>query len=171
MKIIEALKKVKYNRQKMVDLNTLLSQNAAHMESQTGHTPYSDPKRKVKEWLQSIHDLQSDNAKLLSAIQRTNLETKVTIEVMEGQQVEKTIAEWIVRRREGVDQDYAACNALRTRLTQQAIQDAEGNISVDNVVYNFSTEARDKRLMALSEEKSRIDSALEIVNATTDLIE
>lgn len=171
MKIIEALKKVKYNREKMVDLARLIKQNAANMESQKGNTAYADPKRKIREWVQSVHDLQNDNAKLLAGIQRTNLTTKVTIEVEEGKPVTKTIAEWITRRREGVDQDYQVYSCMTTGLKQQTMQDAQGNLVVDNVVYNFSTEERDKKLMILSEEKSRIDSVLEIVNATTDLVD
>lgn len=171
MKIIEALKKVKYNREKMVDLARLIKQNAANMESQKGRTGYDDPKRKIREWVQSVHDLQNDNARLLAGIQRTNLTTKVTIEVEDGKPVTKTIAEWITRRREGVDQDYQVYSCMSTNLKQQTMQDAQGNLIVDNVVYNFSTEERDKKLMVLSEEKSRIDSTLEIVNATTDIVD
>ena len=170
MKIIEALKKVKANRQKMADLTALIRNNSANMESEKGKTPYSDPKAKVKEWLQSVESLQSDNAKLLANIQYTNLHTEVSIEMPSGTVVTKTVAEWIVRRREGVDSVSAAYESLRTNLKQNAVRDQEGNITVDHVILNFSAEQRDKKLMDLSQEKSLIDSKLEIVNATTDLI-
>jgi len=170
MKIIEALKKVKNNREKISDLQQLIQQNCAHMESQKGSTPYNDPKKKIKEWVQSIHDTQKENSKLLSQIQKTNLETLVTIEMPSGTQVEKSISEWIVRRREGVDTEIETYNAMSSRLQQQAFKKEDGTIEVDNVVLNYSSEDRDKKTMDLGQEKSLIDAKLEIVNATTDLL-
>ena len=171
MKIIEALKAVKANREKITDLQMLIAKNAAHMESQNGSTAYNDPKKKIKVWVQSIHDTLLENARLLTQIQKTNLNTLVSIEMPSGVTVEKSISEWIVRRREGVDTEILTYQAMRHSLKQQAIQSQDGTIKVDQVVVNYSTEDRDTKMMELSREKSLIDGKLEIVNATTELLE
>lgn len=172
MKIIEALKKVKSNRVKMTDLIGLISANSAHMESASKSLPYANPSEKVKEWLQSVADLEKDNARLLTRIQRTNLNTQVTIEMPNGVSVTKSIAEWIVRRREGIAIEVNAYTHLYAgNLKQSASKDSEGNIIIDNVVRNYDQEKRDIRLSHLNEERSLIDGTLEIINAVTDLEE
>lgn len=170
MKIVEALKKVKSNRSKISDLNTKIGQIAAHMESSVGSLPYKDPKAKVKEFTQAAFDTQQDNARLLSRIQKTNLINTVTIE-LGGVQVTKTIAEWVYRRREGVDHELETYRNMATRLKPGAHQLTDGSIQVDNVIRNYDEELKDRRMAILNEEKSLIDSALEIVNAITDLEE
>lgn len=170
MKIIEALKKVKMNRSKISDLQNLIRNNAAHMESGIKSLAYPDPAKKIKEWEQSIHDIQKENAKLLASVQLTNLSTNVTVEIGSNQ-VTKTISEWIYRRREGVDFDIATQHAKATSLKQVAIKGENGEIQVDNVIRNYDQGKRDEILMQLSQEKMLIDSQLEIINAVTDLKE
>lgn len=170
MKIIEALKKLKMNRKKIQDLQNLIRMNASHMESATKSLAYANPKQKILEWEQSIHDLQKENAQLLARISKTNLETKATIEIGDNQ-ITKTISEWIYRRREGVDFDIQTQQAKATTLKQVATKDEKGEIVVDNVVRNYDQAKRDELLMSLSSEKMLIDSQLEIVNAVTDLLE
>lgn len=170
MKIIEALKKIKANRVKIADLQGLIAKYAAHMESGTTSLAYKDPAKAVTEWTQSIFSLTQDNAILLSRIQKTNLMVMVPVEI-DGKIVTKNISEWVYRRREGVDQEVGAYMAMNTRLTATATKDKEGNIVVDKVIHNYNQEARDKKLAVLKEEKSLIDSALEIANAITDLLD
>lgn len=170
MKIIEALKKVKANRVKISDLSALIGKYSAHMESGTTSLPYKDPAKSIAEWSQSIFSLSQDNAILLSRIQKTNLVVMVPIEI-DGKIVTKNISEWVYRRREGVDQEMSGYASMGTRLTATATKDKDGNIVVDRVVYNYDQAMRDKKLSILKEEKSLIDSALEIVNATTDLVD
>lgn len=169
MKIIEALKKVKHDREKIVDLQRLINKNAARMESEKPE--YEDQKKRVAEWIQSIEDTNHNISKLLTHIQKTNLLTTVTIDIG-GKQVQKTIAEWIIRRREGVDVDLRTGIALSVgKLIPKPITDSEGKVTIDQVVVNFDPKRRDESLAILREEKYLIDSALEIVNATTDLVE
>lgn len=170
MKIIEALKKIKANRVKIADLHALIAKYSAHMESGTSSVPYKDPAKSITEWTQSIFSLTQDNAILLSRIQKTNLVVAVPIEI-DGKVVTKNISEWVYRRREGVDQELQGYLSMSTRLTANATKDKEGNIIVDKVVYNYDQSLRDKKIAVLKEEKSLIDSALEIVNATTDLVD
>lgn len=170
MKIIEALKKIKANRVKIGDLQALISKYAAHMESGTTSLAYKEPAKAIDEWTQSIFSLSQDNAILLSRIQKTNLLVMVPVEI-DGKIVTKNISEWVYRRREGVDQEFGAYLSMTTRLTATATKDKDGNMNVDKVVHNYDQASRDRKMSILKEEKSLIDSALEIVNATTDLVD
>lgn len=168
MKLIEALKKVKSDREKIGDLVIKIRKHSARMES---HRPeYSKPDAQVDEWIQGIFDTQKNISALLTRIQKTNLQTNVTIEIG-GNQVVKTISEWIVRRREGVDFEILAYKSLTNMgLKPCQINDEEGNAKIDQVVLHFDAKKRDEKLSILVEEKHLIDSALEIINATTDLV-
>jgi hypothetical protein len=108
---------------------------------------------------------------LLCSIQKTNLNTQISIE-LDGRQVTKSIAEWVWRRRE-----YAAID-LKTwsKFTDRGLREGMINSSVGTqmevkIVRHFDPEKRDKMKMMYMEEPKKIDSTLEIVNAVTDLIE
>ncbi len=170
MKIVEGLKKVKMNRKRIDQLHLKVHELFAHMETDEKPHGYDNPKATLEGWVQTIHDLQKDNATILAAVQRTNLETEVTVEVVEGKPVTKTIHDWLYRRREGVDFDYRTFYNMRTNLKPITERNDAGDLKVINVVYNFPVEKRDELLATYSEEKVKIDSALEIANATTDLV-
>lgn len=170
MKVVEALKKIKANRKKITDLNSKIACIASHMENEADSLAYKNPADKVKEFVQSAFDTQRENSKLLSRVQKTNLNTLVTVE-LGGVQVTKTVAEWVYRRREGVDHEIETYRNMRTNMKPGAIQKPDGTIIVNNVIRNYDEEQRDKRMAILQEEKSLIDAALEITNAVTDLIE
>ena len=113
---------------------------------------------------------------MLTAIARTNLATQVTIE-LGGKPVTKSITEWIWRRREyaALDQRTQASftdGQLRGHEGKWATPEVEGEppVKTEIVRYYDSTE-RDTRIEMYREEPTRIDAALEIVNATTDLQE
>lgn len=171
MKIIEAMKKVKGNREKITDLQTKIGAVSAHSSVET--PPYGDQtKAKITEWLQSCYDLGQDNIKLLVAIQRTNLNTNVTINVG-GQPVTKTIAEWVWRRREYATLDYQCWSKLTDRgIKEGKVQFSAGSEPTSvTIVRNFDPEVRDKHLAMYKNEPNEIDATLEVVNAVTDLIE
>lgn len=169
MKIVEALKAIKHARTKIIDLKNRINLISAYMESQA--SDYDGSQARVNEYMQSIFDTQRNIEKWLTAIQRTNLVTNVTIDI-DGVSVTKTIAEWIIRRREGIEQEMMLLQSLTDRgLKSGTVKNADGELVIDRLVRNFDPAKRDHRLMVLSEEASLIDSALEIVNATTDLIE
>lgn len=168
MKVIEALKKIKYNNLKVADLTAKIAENSANMESEG--SKYKDSKAKVAEWTQSIYDTNKDSNDLLIRVQKTNLVTVLAVEIA-GKVVNKTVAEWINRRRVFVDLEAAAYRGMTSRrLQQKAVKNDKGEIVIDNVVYNFDPEVRDAALDILSQEKYLIDSALEISNAVTDLV-
>ena len=97
MKIIEALKKIKDLQRKAEDLASKIGQYSAYLNYET--PMYPDQKKQVSEWLQSHDDILKEILRLRLAIQKTNLETDVTIE-LGGKTVIHSIAGWIHRRRD-----------------------------------------------------------------------
>lgn len=169
MKIIEAMKSIKRLREKHQGLVSKIKANAAILDRDK--PTYEDQDATVAGWIQAAQDVSKEIASLRMAITRTNDKTDVTIE-LSGKSVTKPIAYWILRRRELISCDIEVFSALTDRgLTPVAYTDADGIGKVSNVRRFFSPTRRDEMLSALSEERHFIDSALEIVNATTDIIE
>lgn len=167
MKLIEAMKKVKGNREKIADLQNKIAQNSAHLSHET--SAYADPKAKVREWAQSCDDLSKESVDLLTCISKTNIQTHVSIEIG-GRVVTKSIAEWIWRRREFAHIDLKTWKAMGDRgLKEGQMQSSTGQPIEVKIVRNYDIELRDKKMDEYSSEPREIDSALEIANAITDL--
>jgi hypothetical protein len=171
MKLIEAMKKVKMNKEKIADLQKKIQKCCSNLSMETPE--YGDAtKDKIDEWLQSCNQLSLDNVKLLCNIQRTNLATKVTVEFTDGSIVEKTIAEWVWRRREYAKLDKQTWQQLTDRnLKEGMIGTSTGTPIEAKIIRHWVPETRDKKLAMYGEEPGLIDSKLEVVNAVTDLIE
>jgi hypothetical protein len=169
MKLIEAMKKIKGNRQKIADLQEKIAKNCAQLSHET--SPYDDPKSKVREWAQACDDLSRETVELLTRISRTNLATNVTVEIS-GKPVVKPIAEWIWRRREFAMIDLKTWRHMNDRgLKEGQMQSSTGQPIDVKIVRNYDTELRDKKMDEYSSEPRDIDSALEIANAITDLLD
>lgn len=169
MKIIEAMNAVKMGNQKIDDLQTKISLHSAHLSHET--PVYQDTAAQIREWQQSIHDQGKENVRLLLAIQRTNLATKVSIKLGD-KLVEKTLAEWVWRRREYAEKDYRAWSNLTDRgLREGRIPSSIGEPMDVKIVRNFDPKVRDAKTLEFKQEPQLIDSALEVANAITDLIE
>lgn len=170
MKIIEAMKTVKANKDKVTDLKKRIQSSSANLSNET--PLYGAETRKLIEgWLQSIHDTGAENIRLLTAIARTNLATKVTI-TLAGTAVTKNIAEWVWRRREYAQEDETAWRSLTDRnLKETRLMNSQNQIVDINIIRHFDPAKRDNIIDAYRNEPHLIDAALEVVNATTDLIE
>ena len=79
MKIIEALKKTKELVLKAGDLRGKIAKHAAISSLNTPE--YPDQRVQVREWLQAHSDILKEQLRLSIAIQRTNLETVVDVEL------------------------------------------------------------------------------------------
>lgn len=171
MKIIEAMKKVKANKEKIADLQAKIAQVSAHSSVETPLYG-AETKTRITEWLQACYDLGQDSIHLLVSIQRTNLNTNVTINVG-GQPVTKTIAEWVWRRREYAALDLASWSKLTDRgIKEGKVQFSQGaEPTAVTIIRNFDPMVRDKHLAMYKNEPNEIDAALEVINAVTDLIE
>lgn len=169
MKLIEGLKKIKDLQRKAEDIRDKIGAYSVHLSFETPR--YPDQKKQVKEWLQAHSDLLKEILKLRIAIQRTNLETQVAVE-LDGKTVTKSIAEWIHRRRDLAKQECAAWQALTDRnLKEGMTKDTQGEKVEIKIVRCYEPEERDEKVDAYLSEPSTIDARLEITNAITDLIE
>jgi hypothetical protein len=170
MKIIEAMKKVKTNKEKMSDLQAKIALYCVNLSFETP-TYGTETANKIKEWLQSCDDISRDNAKLLVAIQRTNLATRVTIQLGDNA-VTKSIAEWVWRRREYAAIDLNTWSKLGDRnLKEGQVVNSNGERVDVRIVRHFDPVHRDKMITTYRGEPHEIDAALEVVNAVTDVVE
>jgi hypothetical protein len=169
MKLIEAMKKIKENKEKIVDLQKKISENCAHLNIET--PLYPDAEQKVTSWAQSCEDLNQENIHLLTSIQRTNLQTQVSI-VLGEKTVTKCIAEWVWRRREYAAIDYNTYMKMTDRGLSEGKGRSSTGVDLDlKIVRKYNPETRDKKIAMFKSEPHMIDAKLEVINAITDLIE
>lgn len=169
MKIIEAMKRVKMNDEKVADLQQKISANSANISIETPLYG-NDTDQRVREWLQSAEDIGQENIRLLVAIQRTNMATPVTI-TLGDKPVTKTIAEWVWRRRRYAEVDLGTWQKLTDKGIKEGIQQGPTGPIEIKIVRHYDPMVRDAKLVEYRSEPHLIDGALEIVNATTDLVE
>jgi hypothetical protein len=170
MKLIQTMKKIKDLGTKAGDLRDKVQKHCVRLSIET--ELYPDQKSRVSEWIQAHHDIVKEILSLRLAIQRTNLATKVAIE-LDGKHVTKTVAEWIHRRRDLATMEMSIWSQLGDRnLKEQIIQTGPGQpVTEVKLVRYFDPVERDKMLSVYRSEPSLIDGTLEIINATTELVE
>ena len=169
MKLIQAMKQIKDLQRKAEDLRTKVGQHCADLNFET--PLYPDQKQQIREWIQAHSDLLKEILRLRVAIQKTNLETDVTIE-LDGKQVTKSLAAWIHRRRDLAKLDADMWGKLGDRgLKEGSMQTTQGVTTDVKIRRYFDPVERDKMLNAYRSEPLTIDSTLEVINAVTDLIE
>lgn len=169
MKIIQALKLCKDLERKVDDYVTLVKDHCAISNIET--PKYEDQKEQVRQWIQGHSDLLKEILRLRTCIQKTNLQTNVTIE-LQGKQVTKTIAEWIHRRRDLATKELNLWNNIGDRNIREGIGNSPSGQPMEiKVVRFYDPGKREELRMALASEPSIIDAHLEIVNAVTDLVE
>jgi len=169
MKIIEALKQIKDLKRKADDLKGKVKQHCAI--SSVESPLYPDQRKTVAGWIQAHSDIIKEILRLRVAIQRTNLATKVAIDI-NGTTVHKTIAEWIHRRRDLANEEFLMWSMLTDRNIREGLgQSPSGDKMEIKIVRYYDPAERDTKREAYQTEPVVIDSKLEIVNAVTDLIE
>jgi len=173
MKIIEALKKTKDLQRKADDIRSKLKEFCADLDLET--PAYETPERQTKqiaEWLQSHSDILKEVEKLRIAIQKTNLATDVVVEVTDERTVTKSIAAWIHRRKDLAKLEAMAWECLTNRNMRPRNYQNPGSeeVLISNIRKYYNQTERDKMVENFTSEPSRIDAALEIANATTELI-
>ena len=89
-----------------------------------------------------------------------------------GKNVEKTIAEWVHRRRTLASDETKVWRALTDRnLREGKVRQSTGEELEVKIVRCYDPKIRDEKIDLYSNEPSQIDAKLEIVNAITDLLE
>jgi hypothetical protein len=169
MKLIEAMKKIKDLQRKAEDLRTKVG---VHCADVTVETPlYTDQRKQVSEWLQAHSDILKEILGLREAIQRTNLETRVTI-TLGDHAVTKSIAAWIHRRRDLATLELEAWKKLTDRgLKEGILETSQGQRTEVKIRRYYDAKERDTKIELYRSEPHVIDATLEVTNAVTDLIE
>lgn len=169
MKIIEGLKKIKDLYRKADDVRGKIRKYCVKMSFEQDH--YENQGDQVKQWIQSHKDLIKEIENLRERIARTNLGTKVTLEI-NGNEVTKSIHSWISRRRDLISLEVDCWKQLDDKgLNDQKVKMTNGEVQEFKVVRFFDYREKDAKLDDLKSELSLIDSRLEIINATTDLLD
>lgn len=169
MKIIEGLKEIKRLEEKINDLNSKIQVYCADIDFET--PAYPDQRSKINEWLQSVHDSLKEAMRIRIAIQVTNLKIIVPIELGETK-INHSIAEWIIRRRLYAKIEENAWLKLTDRgLKDGTFQNTVGANVVVKIRRYFDLVEKDKKVEEFQSEPGIIDRTLEVINATTDLIE
>lgn len=171
-KIIEGMKRIKANKEKIADLQTRIAEVSAHLSHETPkYGTQEQTTASIREWAQSIHDTIQENIRLLTAIARTNLATSATITIGD-RSVTKTLAEWIWRRREYAALDLITWQKMTDRnLKEGNIQTSTGVPMPVTIVRNYDPNEKDRKMAEYKSEAHEIDATLEVINAVTDLIE
>lgn len=169
MKLIEAMKQVKDLNRKFDDIVDKIRNNCADLSIETPN--YPDQAERVAGWMQAATDLNREIARLKYCIQKTNIQTQVTIE-LDGKAITKSISEWILRRKE-LCQEELKIWSCQTDRQLKPIQVQQSNNEVLNVTIRryYDPIKRDEKMAVLKSEPSLIDGKLEVANAITDLIE
>jgi len=175
MKLIEAMKQVKDLLVKADDLRKKIANHSAYLSLET--PVYKDQTEQVRQWLQAHEDIMQKIGELQVRIARTNLATNVTIE-LGGVVVTKCITEWIVRRGNGKEKNGTAALDLQAfkQLTDRNLREGSVPSTLNaeptkvTIVRCYSPEQRDIKLELYRSEPHLIDSTLEVINATTELL-
>lgn len=169
MKLIEALKKVKELLKKADDLQMKIAAHSADMDYET--PTYENQKEQVASWIQAHSDILKEVERLNYRIVKTNILTKVSIE-LGGHFIEKSIAEWITRRKLLANKECAAWRSLTDRSLKEGLVNQTNGVQMQVKIRRYyDPKERDKKVALFSEEPSLIDSKLEISNCVTDLLE
>lgn len=169
MKIVEAIKQVKYLTNKARDIEAKIGQYCADMDFEAPF--YENQAQQLKEWQQSHKDIVREIGKLKYLLTKTNVMTKATV-VIDGHEVNKSLSEWIERRRLLSELELRGWKAMTDKgLKAAKAQKSDGSTLDVRVRLYFDPKARDRAIEVLSSEPTLIDSKLEIVNATTDLLD
>ena len=172
MKLIEALKQIGDLQRKASDLRDLVKQNCALSNVETpSYGTVEQQRKKIKSWIQAHSDIMKEILRLSVAVLKTNLETKVTIEI-DGKNIEKTISEWIYRRRSLANGEFQMWDMLTDRgIVEGMHKGPSGDTFELKIVRFYDPETRDHMKAVFSSEPTIIDGKLEVINAVTDLIE
>ena len=170
MKLIEGMKKLKDLVRKAEDIRGKIAVNCSHLSMET--PTYGEKQREqVREWLQAHEDIAKEMLRLRVAIQRTNLQTPVSIELGD-KAVSKSIAEWIHRRRDLAKLDLDAWSKLGDKGMKEGFgKNSLGENVEVRIVRNYDPKERDAKMEMYRSEPMVIDATLEVTNAITDLIE
>lgn len=172
MKIIEAMKKIKDLQEKANDIRIKVATYCADLDHETPtYGSVEDQQKQIESWLKMHSDVIAEILHLRTMIQKTNVATTVAVE-LGGKRVEKTIAEWIHRRRDLAKLEQDIWSKLTDKGLREGFMNTTSNAQVPVKIRRYYSPAkRDEMVTLFKSEPMSIDSTMEVVNATTDLIQ
>lgn len=172
MKIIEALKNLKTIEKRIEKNCQQIGEYAAYVSvEQPAFETEERQRQEVASLVQGNLDLAKEYLRLKTAIEFTNLNTKVSI----GHR-ENTISELItIRRTSGkfVTMTHNSLHAAKAMQKLQQVFSRPGGVDAQNpakVIPLYSEADKNKALREWDEFFSAIDGKLEVVNAETELL-
>lgn len=174
MKVIEGMKQIKDLQIKAEDLRKKVAQYCTDLDHETPvYGTEQEQRKQLEVWIQAHSDILKEILRLRVAIQRTNLATPVSIQ-LNGHAVQKSLAEWIHRRRDLANSEKEMWSGLGRKeqgMREGVLQTSTGEQQLVKIRRYYDPANRDEHLELYRSEPSKIDATLEVVNAVTDLIE
>lgn len=170
MKIIEAMKRLKVILKRMQDNSQQVAVYSSILNTEKpAFGSEEEQKKKVFGLVQANTDLMEEYLKLKQNIERTNL----VVEVVIGKET-RTISELLVIKRVLAQLMINTYNAMSIAAADQRAKQGYGRTAegaMPSAVRMYSEEVRNNGIAKWQELYSAIDARLEVVNATTDLLE
>jgi len=168
--IVEGLKRLKLLEKRMTRNSEEIRRYSSLLSNEK---PFFDTeekqKREVKSLIQSNIDLETEYCKLKAMIDYTNLATKVVIE-----DEERTIHGWLtVLRKTGnfLAETYKSMNTHEASMRQQRFRTQEGTTPTIVRLYDENDKRNGQRKWEDLTKGKIIEGRLEVINATTTLVE
>lgn len=167
------MKRIKELTKKAEDLRKKVSQNCADYDYE--NPVYGSPEQQLKEvngWIQAHHDILMEILKLRIAIQITNINTSLEIAIGD-KVVKKTVAEWVHRRRDLANLELMMWRGIHDGGRKDGYLPKSNPTAPDKeakVRRYYDPRQRDERVNLYTAEPLIIDAALEVCNATTDVV-
>lgn len=175
MTIIEGLKKIKLLKKKHASQVERIKNGCAELDYEDKDFTYG--KREEQEamiagFVKSANDIIAEIENISLRISKTNIETDVTIE-LNGRSITKSISAWIMRRRELSKMACQPYYVMDNRGLQPKGYRVDGceDMKVANVALFYNQKERDDLIIEMEGEPLEIDGKLEVVNATTQLLQ
>jgi len=169
MTIIECMKRLRVIEKRIDSNSGSITQYASMIDSQV---PAFETKEKQREEVasrvQANVDLVHEYLRLKRRLELTNLAVRVKVSGKEY-----SISELIVLRRKLVDSvilTYSSLNDYTGKSAQRSAPNIQGQAQ-PQVIRLYKEEDKQAKLREWSDFKAEIDGRLEVVNATTDLLE
>lgn len=164
MKIIEAMKELKIIEKRMEKNIELITKYSAQLSNERLYfDTIENQKKEVLSLIQANFDLSKNYVSLKTKIETTNLSTKV--EYAEGFY---TIYELLIYQRKMGKANISTLEALTDRLVRMMKFNSEEKVTVERF---YDEKKKNEALRTHQDFYEGINSRLEVINATTDLIE
>ena len=169
MTVVEAMKRLRVIEKRIEGTAQDITKYASMVSTQRPLFETEDKQaEEVKRLVQSNMDLLIEYLRLKRRLELTNLKVKVNVSG-----VEYSISELLQIRRKVADMAVATYSALNDHTGSSALRSGIVGAAAQTpqVVRLYKEEAKNKGLRQWQDLKKEIDSRLEVVNATTALVD